>query len=184
MGVHQRQLPVAPQVQFPDHQIDAKSVIAWVREHGHAYGADSSKVFVSGSSAGANLAGLCALTPNDPMFQPGFESVDTTVAGAILLYGYYGRQFGKRPRGRLRSSSPRDTSARGAAALHRPRDEGRVGHRRGARHFVVRLRAVGNTVVYAELPGGQHSFDVFHSPRFEAVVDGAEAFGAWVLRDS
>ncbi|MFB7337806.1 hypothetical protein ACFC00_40400 [Streptomyces adustus] len=36
-------------------------------------------------------------------------------------------------------------------------------------------------MVYAELPGGQHSFDLFHSPRFEAVVDGVEAFAAWVL---
>jgi hypothetical protein len=35
-------------------------------------------------------------------------------------------------------------------------------------------------VVYAELPGAQHAFDVVHSIRFEAVVDGIEAFAAWV----
>ena len=35
-------------------------------------------------------------------------------------------------------------------------------------------------VVYAELPGGHHTFDLFHSIRFEAVVDGVEAFSAWV----
>jgi hypothetical protein len=35
-------------------------------------------------------------------------------------------------------------------------------------------------VVYAELPGAQHAFDLFHSLRFEAVVDAAEAFTAWV----
>lgn len=40
-----------------------------------------------------------------------------------------------------------------------------------------------NTVVYAELPGGQHSFDVFSSARFEAVVDGVEAFTGSVLAD-
>jgi hypothetical protein len=34
--------------------------------------------------------------------------------------------------------------------------------------------------VYAELSGGQHSFDLFHSIRFERVVDGIEAFAAWV----
>ncbi|MFG3516881.1 hypothetical protein [Streptomyces bobili] len=52
----------------------------------------------------------------------------------------------------------------------------------GARNFVDQLRrASDSTVVYAELPGGQHAFDVFHSPRFEAVVDGVEAFAAWVL---
>ena len=35
-------------------------------------------------------------------------------------------------------------------------------------------------VVYAELPGAQHSFDLFHSIRFEAVVDAIEAFAAHV----
>jgi hypothetical protein len=37
-------------------------------------------------------------------------------------------------------------------------------------------------VVYAELPGGQHSFDLFHSIRFDTVVNGIEAFSAWVLQ--
>ena len=36
-------------------------------------------------------------------------------------------------------------------------------------------------VVYAQLPGGQHSFDLYHSIRFETVVDGIEAFAAWVI---
>jgi hypothetical protein len=34
--------------------------------------------------------------------------------------------------------------------------------------------------VYAELTGAQHSFDLFHSLRFEAVIDAIEAFAAWV----
>jgi acetyl esterase/lipase len=51
----------------------------------------------------------------------------------------------------------------------------------GARLFVERLRGGSSTpVVYAELPGAQHCFDLFHSIRFEAVVDGIEAFAAWV----
>ena len=39
-------------------------------------------------------------------------------------------------------------------------------------------------VVYAELPGAQHSFDLFGSVRFEEVVDAVEAFAAWVTRRS
>jgi hypothetical protein len=35
-------------------------------------------------------------------------------------------------------------------------------------------------VVYAELPGAQHVFDLVHSLRFEAVVDAIEAFAGWV----
>ena len=50
-----------------------------------------------------------------------------------------------------------------------------------ARRFVERLRSTSsNPVVYAELPGAQHTFDLFHSIRFETVVDAVEAFAAWV----
>lgn len=35
-----------------------------------------------------------------------------------------------------------------------------------------------NPVAYAEFPGGQHSFDLLTSIRFEAVIDGVEAFAA------
>ena len=50
-----------------------------------------------------------------------------------------------------------------------------------ARRFVAALRAESTSpVVYAELPGGQHTFDLWHSLRFEAVVDGIEGFTAWV----
>ena len=37
-----------------------------------------------------------------------------------------------------------------------------------------------NPVVYARLPGAQHSFDLLHSVRFHHVIDGIEAFTAWV----
>ena len=51
----------------------------------------------------------------------------------------------------------------------------------GARALVEHLRAVSsNPILYAELPGAQHSFDLFHSVRFETVIDGIEAFAAWV----
>jgi hypothetical protein len=35
-------------------------------------------------------------------------------------------------------------------------------------------------VVYAELPGGQHTFDLVSSIRYITVVDAVEAFCAWV----
>jgi hypothetical protein len=50
-----------------------------------------------------------------------------------------------------------------------------------ARELVERTRSVSaNPVVYVEAPGGQHSFDLFHSIRFERVIDGIEAFTSWV----
>ncbi|MGW0694110.1 alpha/beta hydrolase [Streptomyces sp. NPDC002738] len=172
-----------PQTTFPGHQIDAKKVIAWVREHAAEYGADPSRLFVAGSSAGSNLASLCALTPNDPVFQPGFESADTSVTAAICLYGYYGHFFGEEPDETPSPNQPYAYLNPGAPPFliaHGTKDA--LATVEGARNFVAQLRRVSDsTVVYAELPGGQHAFDLFHSPRFEAVVGGVEAFAAWVM---
>jgi acetyl esterase/lipase len=170
VGVHQRQLPDAAPDHFPGHQIDAKKVIAWVREHAPAYGADPSRLFVAGSSAGSDLAALCALTPNDPVFQPGFESADTSVTAAICLYGYYGHFFGEEPDQTPSPNQPYAYLNPGAPPFliaHGTKDA--LATVEGARNFVAQLRRVSDsTVVYAELPGGQHSFDLFHSARFEA----------------
>ncbi|WP_445526318.1 alpha/beta hydrolase [Streptomyces cyslabdanicus] len=49
------------------------------------------------------------------------------------------------------------------------------------RQAAERLRRTSsNAVVHAELRGGNHAFDLYHSVRFEAVVDAIEAFTAWV----
>jgi acetyl esterase/lipase len=81
---------LAPAARFPEYLVDVKKAIAWARDHGHVYGADTALVFVAGSSSGGHLALLAGLTPSDPSFQPGFERADTSVAAVISLYGYYG----------------------------------------------------------------------------------------------
>ncbi|MQY14470.1 hypothetical protein SRB5_46370 [Streptomyces sp. RB5] len=147
------------------------------------YGADPTRLFLAGSSAGSNIASVCALTPNDPKFQPGFESADTSVTGAICFYGYYGHYFGDPPDEPAPALQPQGyvhPDAPPIVIAHGTRDG--LGTVEGARNFAAQLRRVSkNAVVYAELPGGLHSFDVYHSPRFEAVVDGVDAFAAWVL---
>src|SRR5262249_33671778 len=40
-----------------------------------------------GGSAGGHLAAMLATSPNEPSLQPGFESADTHVRGAVILYG-------------------------------------------------------------------------------------------------
>lgn len=167
---------LSPEVSFPEHLIDAKRVIAWAREHGPELGADPTRVVVAGSSAGAHLAAMATLTPNDPAFQPGFEAADTAVSAAVCLYGY----FGPIDDGIDRPSTPFAYAGNGVVPFF-------VAHGSNdtlvpvglARRFVDRLRqSAGRPVVYAELPGGQHSFDLFHSIRFETVVDGIEDFAA------
>lgn len=169
---------LGPDMGFPGHLIDLKKVIAWVRQHGHEYGADPSTLFVAGSSAGGHLASFAGLTPNDPAYQPGFESVDTSVTGVVCLYGWYGNVTA----GEDVPSSPHSVLHEDAPPFfvtHGDKDP--LVHVNGAREFVQRLRSVSrNPVVYAELPGAHHSYDLFHSIRCEAVADGVEVFAAWV----
>jgi acetyl esterase/lipase len=169
---------LSPPAVFPDHLVDVKRVIAWAREHGPDYGVDPRTVFVAGSSAGGHLATMAALTSGHPEFQPGFETADTSVCGAISLYGYYGGLDGdpasvSSPATHLHADAPPFFAAHG--------DQDTIVIVEDARRFVAQLRAASaNPVVYAELPGGQHSFDLFHSIRFEIVVDGVEDFAASV----
>jgi acetyl esterase/lipase len=169
---------LSPAATFPDHLIDVKKVIAWARKHGSDYGADTGVLFTAGSSAGGHLASMAALTPNDARFQPGFERADTSVTAAIALCGYFGSVSSKDDL----PSSPLAYVERDAPPFfvaHGDRDT--VVIVEDARRFVERLRrGSSQSVVYAELPGAQHAFDLFHSLRFEQVVDAVEAFTAWV----
>ena len=160
---------------FADPLIDVKKVIAWVREHGLESRADPTAVFLAGSSAGGHLALRAAVTPNDPLLQPGFESVDTAVAGAVALYGYYGPVTTDGPPS-SRLTYP-TTNAPPCFVVHGDQDTLVIVE--DARGFVEQLRATSsNPVVYAELPGAQHGFDVFRSRRLDTVVDAIEAFAA------
>lgn len=162
---------------FPNSLIDAKAVIAWARAHAAEHGADPSLIVVAGGSAGGHLASMAALTPNHPAFQPPGADVDTTVAAAVCLYGYYGRRTSGEP-----PSSPEDYITSGAPPFlvaHGDNDNQiDVGR---ADQFVERLRgASAAPVVYFRLPGAQHTFDLFRSLRFDQVVDGIVAFLAVV----
>lgn len=171
-----------PRAQFPDHLVDAKRVLAWVRHNALGLGVDPSRIVLVGSSAGGHLATLAALTQNDPTFQPGFEQADTSVAAAVGLYGYYGLYYGRNERERP-SSSPLLHDASDAPPIfiaHGDRD-GYVAVS-GAQALARKLRAESRSpVVYAQLPGGQHGFDLFRSLRFDAVIAGIETFTTRVL---
>ncbi len=160
-------------VLFPEQLIDVKRVVAWAREHAAEYGADPGQIHLAGSSAGAHLAATAGLTANDPRFQPDFEDVDTSVVSVICLYGYYGRIATTGP-----ASSPHDhvgSDPPPFAIIHGERDTLVIVEdaRAFRRDLVEHSRA---PVLYAELPGAHHDFDLFHSIRFEAVIDALEVF--------
>ena len=128
-----------------------------------------STIFLVGASAGAHLTAMAALTANDPTFQPGFEDADTSITAGIGLYGYYGPLGGdEHP-----PTTPLAYARRRSAVLRRPR---RPGHLHAPPRAPEPSSSTfgpcpSNPVVYAELPGAQHSFDLFHSVRFETVID-------------
>lgn len=168
-------LSPTPESGFPQHLVDVKRLLRWIRTEGPTHGirADA-PIVVAGSSAGAHLAMMTALTGGDPRFQPGFEDADTTVAGAIGLYGYYGR-LGLETRD---VSDPVRHAASGAppvAIIHGTHDT--YTPVKGSRRLVRHLRAGSpNPVVHAELPGAQHGFDAVRSPRYLAVVEAVSRF--------
>jgi acetyl esterase/lipase len=155
---------------FGDSLIDVEQVVAWVREHGGEYGADPNALFLAGSSAGGQLALRAALTLDD-------AGGETSVAGVICLYGYYGPVARDGPPSSRLPYSTADAPP--FFVVHGDQDGLVIVE--DARGFVEQLRATSSTpVVYAELPAAQHGFDFFRSRRFDSVVDAIEAFTAHV----
>ena len=195
---------LSPRARFPDHLVDCKRALAWVRRHIADYGGDPAFVAVTGGSAGGHLAALVALTPNDPRLQPGFEEVDTRVAAAVPFYGVYDfldRHGHKGDGGAMarwleRTVMPRPLAqdpavwdlASPIALLHRDAPPFFVLHGthdslasvEDARRFAAQLRSVSTQpVVYAELPGAQHAWDVFRSVRAMESVQAVTRFLEW-----
>ncbi len=183
---------LSPKATFPDHLVDVKRAIAWVRDHGEEYGADPGFLVLTGGSAGGHLAALCALTQNDPEYQPGFEDADTSVQGCVPYYGVYdlvgetGTKAAEVRTRRLLAKLVLKTRERSAyekasplARVHAGAPPFFVVHGRNdtlvpvaeARLLVRRLREQsGQPVLYLELPGTEHAFDVFPSIRSDHVV--------------
>ena len=80
---------LSPRATLPDHVIDVKRAIAWVRENADELRVDPQRICLTGGSAGGHLCALAALTADDRSLQPGFEDADTSVAAAVPFYGVY-----------------------------------------------------------------------------------------------
>ena len=181
---------LSPRATWPEHIVDCKRAIAWVRAHIAEYGGDPSFIAVSGGSAGGHLAALLALTPGDPAFQPGFEGTDTSVDACVPFYGVYDMTAGRGTstydeglllllekrvfKCRLEDDPARFEAASPLRRVHSGAPPFFVIHGRNdtlvpvadARTFVSALRGVSRaTALYAELPYTQHAFDVLPSVR-------------------
>ena len=181
---------LSPGATWPDHLVDCKRALVWVRRHIAEYGGDPGFIAVSGGSAGGHLSAMVALTSGDAVFQPGFEDAPTSVDACIPFYGVYdmtsGRGTSHYDKGLLTLLERRVFKRRyddapsvfeSASPLRRVNPEAPpffVVHGTHdtlvpvaeARRFVEALRAVSEApVLYAELPYTQHAFDVLPSVR-------------------
>ena len=196
---------LSPRATFPDHLIDLKRALAWVRQNIAQFGGDPDFVAATGGSAGGHLSSLLALTANDPEYQPGFEQVDTSLKACVPFYGVYDftDHHARQRHGGMQTfierfvlKKPLETHREEwekASPLHRIHPDAppffvlhgshdSLAPVEEARLFVELLRKTSRApVCYAEMPGAQHAFEVFHSWRTTHVVRGVERFVSWVL---
>lgn len=195
---------VSPRNTWPDHIVDVKRALAWIKENIADYGGDPDFVAITGGSAGGHLSSLAALTPNDPQWQPGFEDADTSVVAAVPIYGRYdwvstqghGRKefvgflqkfVVKKP---IIENKQIYVDASTIKRVHpdappffilHGEDDSIIPVREG-REFADALREVStNAVAYAEIPHAQHAFDFYYgSPRAHYTAQSVERFLSWV----
>jgi acetyl esterase/lipase len=195
---------LGPRTTWPEPIVDVKRAIAWIRNNIAEYGGDPNFVVATGGSAGGHLSSLAALTPNDPGYQPGFEDVDTSLDACVPLYGVYDlldREGSRVKRGmewfltrvmmKRSPSEAREMWDRASPVSRVTADSPAMFVIHGtydslvfiddARELVGKLRAVSRQpLVYAEVPGAQHAFDIFHSVRADATVNAIGRFLAFV----
>jgi acetyl esterase/lipase len=194
---------LSPRATWPDHIVDVKRALAWVKSNIAAHGGDPDFVVITGGSAGGHLAALAALTPGRAEWQPGFEDADTSVAAAVPFYGVYDlvdrtgtsrqdttaflekRVFKTRladDRSRWEQASPVchvGPHAPPFFVLHGGNDS--LVPVQQARMFVTEFRSVAKQpVLFAELPLAQHAFDTLPSVRAFHTAHAVERFLAVV----
>ena len=196
---------LSPRSSWPDHIVDCKRALVWVKENIANYGGDPSTIVVSGGSAGGHLAALVGLSENDPTFQPGFETANTQVQGCVPIYGVYDftnqdkvfapgfvrfiekSVFKKKldnepevfqqasPYFRIHKNAPPFLVVAGRNDTLVPIRE--------ARRFQAKLKDTSESdVYYYELPLAQHAFEIFPSVRCVQSVLGIELFLNYVAQ--
>ena len=194
---------LSPRATWPDHIVDVKRALAWVRSNIADHGGDPSFLVVTGGSAGGHLASLAALTPGLTEWQPGFEDVDTSVAAAVSFYGIYDftNRHGSHRADMIRFLEKRVFKSHLAEDLARWEQASPISRVNPhappffvlhgvndslmpvehARLFVQELRKTSTSpVAYAELPRAQHAFDALPSPRAHHTAHAVERFLALI----
>lgn len=194
------QYRLSPWATWPAHIIDVKRSIVWAKAMAPSWGADPSRIALSGNSAGGHLAALAAFSPGFAPWQPGFEREDTSVAALVGWYGIYDLVAAVDgsplwPHGGLRRlwrllvmkralATARDDYHLASPATHFGPQAPPTLLVHGALDTLVPVasarafaaecdKAVPGRVTYFEVPGAEHAFEVFYSRRAVVAVEAA-----------
>ncbi len=175
--------------------VGVNRALHWVKTSGaEAFGLDPDRIALAGGSAGAHLASLAVLSNGD--HQLGFESADTSVKAAVVLYGIY--DFFNRNNTRVDWPliPNRVMKAAMADAPDRYREASPIDQVRGdsppflvihgtsdslvpiaeAEFFVQALRTAGAPVEFLPVHRAQHAFDILGGVRTRALAVRIERF--------
>lgn len=181
---------LGPKHKMPAMIEDVLCAIAWVKTNIQHYNGDPKFVALTGGSAGGHLASLAALAHDQSSFKPGFEQTDCSVNACVPVYGVY--EFIKRngdhnegidsfqtfltktvmpgppkqhpslwdqvcPMSQVNSNAPP------MLILHGRHDA--LVTIESARVFADKLKQTSaNSITFAELPSGQHAYDIANAP--------------------
>lgn len=198
MSVSYRLSPLAT---FPDHIQDVYRGVHWAKQNASRWGGDPSFVAICGNSAGGHLAALAALAHDVPALRPPeLPGADLHTDACVGIYGVYDftNRHGHWPGGGMggfveklvmkktqsedpeafRLASPIDHVRKDAPPfllIHGDRDT--LVPVAESRRFAQTLRDASDApVLYAEVKGAQHAFDIFHSVRGRYAVRTIVAF--------
>jgi acetyl esterase/lipase len=197
---------LSPRHKWPAHIIDCKKGLAWIKNNIASYGGDPDFIVATGGSAGGHLSSLLALTPNDPAFQPGFETVDTSVQACIPFYGVFDciDRFKRQHNTALpyyledvvmqRSYSADPALFDAASPIQRISDQAppfliihgshdTLASAAEASEFEKQLSKISqNTVIHIEIELAQHAFELFHSPHADWASIACARFGNFLFQ--
>ncbi len=152
---------LSPRATFPEFVEDGARAVAWARRNADQYGGDPQRLFVSGHSAGAQIA---ALLGTDARYLAAESMAPRDLAGVIGLAGPYNFSISG---GYETVFGPREQWPRAQAVNFVDGDEppfllvhgsdDKVVLARGSQMMADRLRTNSGSATLVLLPGGGHS---------------------------
>jgi acetyl esterase/lipase len=193
---------LAPADRFPAMLSDILHAIAWVKQHAAEYGGDPGFVALTGGSAGGHLSSLAALVGHNPGQHADFPDEDTRVSAVVPLYGRYdfldrtgiwgvhGKGLTEFKSTKVMPGAPHEHPELWQLAspvdhLHADAPPFLIIHGSQdclisaleARHFAAELREAAHAdVLYAELAGAQHAFEIQMTPLTRYFIEGARHY--------